>query len=127
METKREIWKDRRLLPLLWAALILIVSSVPGEEIPQVGFNFADKLAHLLEYLALGIFLIIAFKRKRVLLWGAAFALIDEFHQLLIPGRECSPADLAMNLIGLAVSPVVVGLIGYLKKKRSFSRKESGF
>ncbi len=85
-----------------------------------MGFDFADKLAHFLEYLVLGILLVIAFKKKIVLLWGAGFALIDELHQLFIPGRESSSADLAMNLIGLAVSLVVIRLIVHLRKKRNF-------
>lgn len=98
--------------------MIIVVSSLPGEDIPEVGFEFADKLAHFLEYLVLGVLLILAFKGKKMLLWAGVFGVIDELHQFFIPGRECSPADLAMNLIGVAVSPLVFELISYLIRKR---------
>lgn len=98
-------------------ALIIVLSSIPGEEIPEVGFEFADKLAHFLEYFVLGNLLLFAFKRRKVLLWGVAFGVIDELHQLLIPGRESSLADLAMNVIGLALSPLIFKLISNLRKK----------
>lgn len=94
-------------------------SSVPGEEIPPVAFDFADELAHFFEYLVLGVLLLLVFKGKKILLWGAVFAVIGELHQLLIPGRECSMADVAVNLIGLLVSPAVLKLVLHLRKKRS--------
>ncbi len=92
---------------------------MPGEEIPDVGFEFSDKLVHFLEYLVLGVLLILVFRNRKVLLWGALFAVIDELHQFFIPGRECGPADLAMNLIGLVVSHIIVTLILCLKKKKN--------
>ncbi|MHA2600939.1 MAG: VanZ family protein [Candidatus Thorarchaeota archaeon SMTZ1-83] len=97
----------------------MVLSSVPGEEIPDIGFDFSDKLAHFLEYLVLGVFLLFAFKGEKTLVWGGIFAVIEEMHQFYIPGRECSAADLVMNLLGLVVSPAVFRLLVHLRKRRS--------
>ncbi|KPJ50557.1 hypothetical protein AMJ40_02560 [candidate division TA06 bacterium DG_26] len=116
-EARREIWRDRRLLPILWALLIFAVSSIPGEEIPYVGVEYVDKLAHALEYCILGCLLLLGFRRKRMLVWGVVFGTIDEFHQLLIPGREFSVADLAMNMVGIALGFLLVHVIRYIKER----------
>jgi VanZ family protein len=52
-------------------------------------------------------------------MWGGIFAVIEEMHQFFVPGRDCSGADLAMNLLGLVVSPAVFRLILYFQEKRS--------
>jgi len=115
---RRGIWRDRRLLPLLWASVIIVVSSLPGEEIPSVELESADKIAHFLEYLVLGLLLIFGFRGRKILLWGASLGVLDELHQLFIPGRYCTPLDLAMNLVGLAASPLVFSLLSRLGKKK---------
>jgi VanZ family protein len=102
----------------LWASVIIAVSSIPGPEIPGVEFESADKIAHFLEYLLLGILLIFAFRRRKVLLWGAGLGVFDELHQLFIPGRHCSVFDLAMNFLGLAVSPLVFVFLSRLSGRK---------
>jgi VanZ family protein len=101
----------------LWASVIIVVSSIPGPEIPGVEFRSADKIAHFLEYLLLGVLLIFGFRRRKILLWGAGLGVFDEFHQLFIPGRHCSLLDLAMNFLGLAVSPLVFTILSRLGER----------
>ena len=100
-------------------AFIIVISSIPGDEIPHIGIDFSDKVAHFLEYLILGVLLLFAFEGKRILMWGGIFAVIEEMHQFFVPGRDCSGADLAMNLLGLVVSPAVFRLILYFQEKRN--------
>jgi VanZ family protein len=117
LKTRRGIWKDRRLLPIAWAGVIVVASSTPGRDLPQLGPEFADKVAHLLEYLVLGVFLLYGFRRRRTLLYGLLFAAADELHQFFIPGRYCSGFDLLADCAGLALSPVLYWLVGRLLRR----------
>ncbi len=100
------------LPPLLWVLVIFAVSSTPRLVVPPVGFLSLDKLAHFAEYLILGAFLRRAFivsprLRKRSLLLAGGLvlltALLDELHQIPIPGRFCELGDLAADWGGGAV------------------------
>jgi len=83
-----------------------------------------DKTAHLLVYGVLGA--VLAWGRERwgrspshwiVLGAGLAYALADEYHQSLVPGRVPSAADLMADAAGLCV-----GYGGYLALTRRGSR-----
>jgi len=53
-------WRDRRtvgVLSILWALLILFLSSMPGKDLPRVDLIHIDKLAHLIVYLILFLLL----------------------------------------------------------------------
>jgi VanZ family protein len=106
------------LLPLLlWAALMLSVSSLPGSTLPTPGFWQWDKFAHLGEYTVLAFlfyrYLHYAFARppKATLLWAIAgvigFGVLDELHQLLIPLRSCSALDMLADSSGALIGASV--------------------
>ena len=96
---------------LIYTAVIFIVSSLPGSEIPHLPFWNADKVVHFLEFGLFGIFLYRAFRLYRpltrpyllTLVAGIPYAALDEVHQYFVPGRNCSAADLLFDIIGIAV------------------------
>jgi VanZ family protein len=52
-------------LPLLaWATFIAVASLVPSEDLPQLNFDFADKVEHVLCYAILGFLLLRGWSRQ---------------------------------------------------------------
>jgi VanZ family protein len=113
-------------LTLVYAVLILIVSSIPDLKTPQLGFEYQDKLYHFIEYGIFSAFLFFAllnssrdFLRKNVLmislLIGASFGILDELHQKFIPGRQADILDFTADFVGIALIQVCFWV--YYKKK----------
>lgn len=99
-------WASRWRLPLLWSAVILVLTSWPS---PRIGIEVSggDKIVHFAMYGILGFLVTraLALPRKpvellAVLAWITVFALLDEVHQHWIPGREASVADWTADLLG---------------------------
>ena len=96
----------RWLPPLLWAATILVLTSVP---VPDVGAPAnSDKVVHYLVYGLLGMFvgraLLLEGRRVRHLALAAlavsAFGALDEWHQSFIHGRMGDVHDWIADSIG---------------------------
>ena len=95
----------------LWAAVILVGTSIPGRELPRAPLG-TDKLVHVALYATLG-WLTARALRADGLVRGSAVALalaalaafggVDELHQSLIPGRGADPFDWLADVIGAAV------------------------
>lgn len=90
--------------------LILLGSSVPGQDIPKVFKFTSDKLIHVLEYTVLG-WLLIRWLRHQfshpsipygVLIAGTCCALLDEFYQSFIPNRSPDVWDAGVDVVGVA-------------------------
>lgn len=96
---------------LAYAAIILMVSSIPNLHTPHVQFVQTDKVAHFSEY---AIFAFLAFRsvahltpnmhNNRTLLVAflalAIFAVFDEYLQSFTPGRDPDPLDYLADVIG---------------------------
>ena len=93
------------LLPLLRAAL-------PGASHEQLLALHAliRKFAHVFEYLVLGLLLVRALHAEGLrggalaataVVVGVAYAALDETHQAFVPSRTASPADVAVDAIGV--------------------------
>ena len=113
-------------LPLfIWAALILVLTSIPGEKMPEIGLWNWDKLAHCAVYFILSILLFrylflvriftIANCWKLGLLIGVAYAGLDELHQIPIPNRTCTWQDFIANICGVGIG--VYGGVKYFRRK----------
>ena len=98
------------LWAILYALLIIGLSSIPGRSFPDVKWLSQDKLIHIGEYLIFSILVgqVIAFRitaRSRIflftLLLAGAFGALDEVYQTLIPGRDNSYADWIADLLGV--------------------------
>jgi VanZ family protein len=100
----------RLWLPVaLWAALIFTLSSVPDLGTGLGGWDTVlRKLAHTGEYGVLGALLLRAVGRVEVAFGlGVLYALSDELHQTLVPGRSGTLLDLAIDAVGVACGIVL--------------------
>jgi len=109
------------LPPLIYAAFIFYLSSLPGTTYPYLFFS-ADKLLHLGEYGILGYLLARALGqyqlKRRVLFMTAVsvcfvYGISDEFHQFFVPNRCSSVVDIIADVIGSSLG------IGIYIKQRS--------
>jgi len=119
---------------LLWAAIILSMSSVPGARLDDVGLQVPDKLVHGLEYAILGALAMRAAALQYgsgarafvlALLIGAGFGVLDENYQRLIPQRDSSALDWTADAVGTAIG---AGFMAGLRRRerRGSARRRSG-
>ncbi|MDI6739076.1 MAG: VanZ family protein [Candidatus Edwardsbacteria bacterium] len=109
----------------VWLALMALATSYPDihtpKELPQ-----GDKAVHIVSYAVLAVLMLRtgrAYGRGLRDLWwiiplGLALAGIDEYHQVLIPGRGVSFLDFVFNAIGL-LAGLSAGYYRYLRTRRS--------
>jgi VanZ family protein len=101
----------RWLPPLLWAALILILTSIPGSHIPASPFRNFDKVVHLTIYGVLGWLTArswangsrVAATALVALALVSCFGALDEWHQQFIPQRSMDILDWTADSIGAAI------------------------
>jgi len=90
---------------------IFILSSIPGNDLPDLGFRAADKVVHLLIFGTLAMLIFRSFRnsgstflRENALFLAIGTTLLygafDEFHQIFVPGRTASVWDRAADLTG---------------------------
>jgi hypothetical protein len=108
----RLLW---RWLPVLaWAGVIFALSSVPGL---ATGLGFWDtvlrKLAHLVEFAILGALLARALAELHAFAAGIGYAVVDEVHQLFVPGRAGTLRDVAIDAAG-----VLAGILLWRRVRR---------
>jgi VanZ family protein len=100
------------------AVAIFILSSIPGDRLPGIEFNLADKIAHFIIFGVLGFLLArslsvssIDLLRESYVLWstliGIIYGLFDELHQYFIPGRYTSLSDWIADGVGVVFFVVV--------------------
>lgn len=111
----------RITLVIFWMAGIFILSSIPSLQsgLPSVFDLVFRKLAHIIEYAILTwlVWFAVAeaklFTTTKILLAvviALAYAVGDEFHQTLVPGRHGAPTDVMIDSIGIIVMAVVLRL-----------------
>jgi VanZ family protein len=96
----------RLWLPVVaWAGLIFALSSVPDLGTGLGGWDLAlRKVAHAGEYAVLGALLVRALRRPgSAVALGVLYAVSDEVHQALVPGRMGSPLDVAIDAAGVVL------------------------
>ncbi len=114
MPTKRLAEWARLWSPVIGVmALIFYASGLPGKDIPAL-FPHEDILFHAAIYAILGLFFFRALKLSRpgrlslgvfvlTVIFGFIYGASDEFHQMFVPGRDCSRADLLTDTIGSSI------------------------
>ena len=92
-----------------WAALIFAFSSAPDLGTGLGGWDLVlRKLAHAAEFAVLGALLVRATGRAGLAFaLGTLYAVSDELHQVLVPGRIGSPFDVAIDTVGVAFGVLI--------------------
>ncbi|MFN8361658.1 MAG: VanZ family protein [Candidatus Kapaibacterium sp.] len=123
-------------LPLvLYSLLIFYLSSQSHLPVPNLGFDWQDKVIHAGAFFMYGIFLRIFLvgaleihsRKAHILLFfavGCIFAASDEVHQYFVEGRSCDFYDWVADTVGLALSLAVTKRIMVVTEgKRSIFAK----
>jgi VanZ family protein len=116
---------------LLWAALIFTLSSIPRLTPPPLGIRVSDKIYHFIEFAIFGLFLARTFghlfsSRRRAAailsaaLTGILWAVLDEVHQMFVPGRDASLLDALADTAGVVA--VCVIMWWWKEKRKAFDR-----
>jgi VanZ family protein len=116
------IWckPNAKYILAIWIMAIIIVSSIPHLptlKIHTTGAEFRlDYLFHFCEYGIMAFLSFLSFasrefkvnyKKWVILTMGLIlFAVLDELHQKLIPGRTCSIKDVASDVTGILAAVV---------------------
>jgi len=96
---------------LVMMAAIFAFSSIPSTEMPN--FSWADvvvkKSGHIVVYSLLALAFWHGFGWRRERLWQAwllsfTYAILDEFHQSFVPGRNAWWVDVAIDSIAAALA-----------------------
>jgi len=101
--------------------LIFYASSKPGSDIPLL-FPFQDVLFHGIIYGTLALLFARAMKKNCpefvfgelflvTVLFAGFYGVSDEFHQIFVPGRDCSTIDLLIDLAGSCLGGLIGGKI----------------
>jgi VanZ family protein len=103
---------------LLWMAIIFAFSSTSA--LPQASNELLDvlikKSAHFCEFAVLGVLIHRALRPDGRITWAggiaaiaftATYAVTDELHQILVPGRHPSPLDVGIDTLG-AITAILV-------------------
>lgn len=92
------------------------------------------KLAHFGEYMCVGILVFLIWRQwmKRgkglyllTVIWVFVSGALDEFHQLFVPGRWCSFADMCLDTCGGAFGMLLCVAGGKLWKRRKYRHEKS--
>jgi VanZ family protein len=116
---------------LLWMFFIFFLSSVPGQEIPDLSIPHFHRWVHFFQYSVLGWLwvraLLLRIRKMRylkasVFAWilTASFACSDEWHQTFTPGRSGRLEDVIFDALC-----AVVGILLYLVARKKTSEKSS--
>ena len=108
---RKEEWLYHLLLGL-WMLGIFILSSIEGSDEPHYSLKvfIERKAAHIFEFFVLSYLLYkvlgfykLNFKRRLVLVFlpSLLYAVLDEFHQLFVFGREGKSLDVGVDVIGI--------------------------
>jgi len=119
-----------KLIALIYAGLIFVVSSIPKLVPPPLGFRLEDKVYHFIEYSIFSFLLFLAFSKaktdffkKNVFLLssliGIAYAFSDEFHQRFVPGRSYDFFDFLADCLGIILIQAALWIYIGWKSRRS--------
>lgn len=110
-------------LPVItWAVLIFALSSIKTPKVSEffVGDFIAKKLAHLSEYAILFALIMRATRGKWAwsYLLTILYAISDEAHQSLVPGRTATVIDLGFDISGANIAAYILWKLKQLRQKK---------
>lgn len=110
-------------LPLLTCTMVIFwLSSIPALTPPNLGVTWSDKVYHAIAFLGYGWSIAIGVMAWRpawsdlqsagiVMLWGALFAMSDEWHQSMVVNRSAGWDDVAADVVGLLLATATLPLL----------------
>ena len=115
---------------ILYGLLILVLSSIPKESLPEISLLRADKLMHFLEYALFAILiyrsfthLLTRFGTRYVFLasfvFMLLFSMLDEAYQNYVPGRHSDILDIILDVLGASLILVLL----WIRQKRRYDKK----
>jgi len=118
-------------LPLfIWTAILLFLTWWPKIEIPDIGLDYKDKVAHVFAFGLLGFLAARARSKyeinhlqnavKVTLFYCSLFAIFDEAMQGVIPGRVADVWDGLANIIGVFAAVLFFRTVWYPWKNRRY-------
>jgi len=107
---------------ILWSAIILTVTLIPGKAVPEVDIVNIDKVVHFFIFAVLMVATSYAVKKTRDKkglptslllpgLYSIGLGISIEFLQRYVPGRSFSVADMIANTIGVAIGYFIFKLM----------------
>jgi VanZ family protein len=113
---------------IFWMGFIFLLSSVPGEDIPDIPIPYFHRVVHFIEYSILGALLIRAFLYSGLklnvikltmlsVMLIALFAASDEWHQTFVPGRSGKSDDALFDVFSS-----LIGIYLYNKNRQRISK-----
>ena len=121
-------------IPLIIYWLILfILTSLPGKEAITIGVN--DKIEHFGAYglLSAILYLNLLFQEKFklfskypatfTLIVASLYGMVDELHQLFVPGRSADVRDWLADFIGAVLGVIIIRII--LQKIKQIEDKKA--
>jgi len=114
---------------IIWVAIIFIASSVPRLSGEEFGMPLgSDKAVHFIEYAILAFLFYRGERGERwrigvpawslVISAGLAIAMVDEFHQRYVPGRDSNILDWTADATG-----IITGTLIGMRRYRSIARR----
>lgn len=96
-----------------WTAAIVVLCSLPGEEMPDPPFTYSDKVGHFVAFGVLGWAWLAALGRGLrpflvTMIGGTVFAALTELYQAALPWqRSADPVDWIFDTAGLVLGGVL--------------------
>lgn len=110
-----------KIITILWASIILVLSFLPGSSFPEVEFWSPDKIVHVFIYLVLCTFLGIAIFQTQGKISQRAFILNIivcisfgcgiEIFQPILTDRYYEFYDIVANSVGTIIGSMIVNLL----------------
>lgn len=118
---------------VVWATLIAVATSIPGDKLPPSPISYFDIGVHVVLYGVLSFFLYRALYRGTRLgtvgwAWLLVFVLaqlygvLDEIHQLWVPNRYCTVSDAVADGAGAALG-VLIYFVWFVRSAQSVNLK----
>jgi VanZ family protein len=111
-----------KYLFIVWTIILFTLTSCPSLHTPSMPIGFADKIAHFVFYLIFALLFAQMKKHqsyektlKQLCILALIVPLLDELHQIPIPGRQFSIYDIFADIFGMSI---VIGYY-YIKSLRS--------
>jgi VanZ family protein len=98
---------------LFYSIVLLIASTISGNNIPKLDQTLFDKILHAIAYAILGFLLVNSFKKEKIstllfiIIIGTIYGGLNEIWQLYIANRYASFYDGIANAVGMIIGTIL--------------------